>query len=91
MFLVVSYDIVSDRRRVRVMKALKGYGERVQKSVYECLIGEPQFLELKERIGKIINPEEDSVRYYNLCARCQGVIEFVGSPPKLDEEDYMIV
>ena len=91
MFIVVSYDIVDDRRRRRVVKILKGYGERVQKSVFECLIGEPQFLKLKERVRGIIDSDEDNVRYYDLCRRCQGVIEFIGSPPKVDEEDYVIV
>ncbi|HID95431.1 MAG TPA: CRISPR-associated endonuclease Cas2 [Candidatus Latescibacteria bacterium] len=91
MFVVVSYDIVDDRTRVRVMKCLKNYGMRVQKSVFECLITEGQFLELKARVQRLINADQDSVRYYDLCARCQKVIEFIGEPPKTEEDGYVVI
>ncbi len=91
MFVVVSYDITDNKKRTRTMKALKDYGVHVQKSVFECRIDEEQYLKLKERIAKLINPDTDSVRYYELCARCQRAIEFVGNPPEFEEKDHIIV
>jgi CRISPR-associated protein Cas2 len=91
MYIVVSYDITSNRRRRRVDKALKGYGERVQKSVFECRISEPQYLELKERLRTLIDPKEDHIRYYDLCSRCQRAICYVGAEPVLEDKRYAVV
>lgn len=46
MFVVVSYDIVNDRQRQRLAKVLGDYGQRVQKSVFECRVDERLFLKL---------------------------------------------
>lgn len=73
-WLVVSYDIVDDRRRTKVMKTLYGYGRRVQFSVFECEVRPPQVRELMERLRKIISVEQDSVRYYLLCEECLGKV-----------------
>ncbi len=79
MFILVCYDIVDNRVRYRVVKALKGYGVRVQKSVFECRnITEHKFLKLIATLEDFINHEEDSVRYYPLCAGCIKTIEFSG-------------
>jgi len=91
MFVVVSYDIADDRKRSRVLKILKDYGTHVQKSVFECKIDEAQYLKLREKITEFIDPDTDSVRYYELCARCRRAIEFVGAPPELEGRNHMIV
>ncbi|PIP45573.1 MAG: CRISPR-associated endonuclease Cas2, partial [Deltaproteobacteria bacterium CG23_combo_of_CG06-09_8_20_14_all_51_20] len=67
MFYLVCFDIVDDSSRQKVAKALKGYGTRVQKSVFECPeLTEKQFLKLKEKMEGLIDSGEDSVRYYRL-------------------------
>lgn len=91
MYIVVSYDITSDARRRRVTKTLEGYGERVQKSVFECRISERHYLELKERLRTLIDVKQDQIRYYDLCSRCQRVIEYVGQPPLPDNKTHVIV
>jgi len=91
MFLVVTYDIVDDRKRTRVAKTLSNYGNRVQKSVFECQIDDRQYLKMKERIEKEIDMEEDSVRYYFLCARCAGNIQISGWGAVREDEDVIIV
>lgn len=78
--MAVCYDVSSNRKRRQVVKVLEGFGQRVQKSVFECRIGEKQFVELKERLSKIQLPEGDLVRYYCLCRACQKRIEFHGGP-----------
>lgn len=78
MFYIVSYDIVDDRKRTTASKLLLGYGSRVQKSVFECVITEKQFMEMRERIEGVIDLEIDSVRYYKICKRCLETVEVVG-------------
>jgi CRISPR-associated protein Cas2 len=91
MYVVISYDIVDDAKRLRVAKLLKNYGQRVQKSVFECRVDERRYLELKGRLEKIIDMENDSVRYYALCQRCVGTIEISGWGTVLEDEEVIIV
>jgi CRISPR-associated protein Cas2 len=67
MFIAVSYDIPDDRRRTRVMKALKDFGAHVQYSVFECELKEEDYKRMRERLDKLIDRKEDSVRFYVLC------------------------
>ncbi len=75
MFYVISYDIPADRRRNQLANALKGFGTRVQYSVFEAHLSRAQYEELKRAVSRIINPSEDSVRYYRLCGACAERIE----------------
>ena len=68
MFIVVSYDIPDNRRRNRVFRLMKGYGIRVQYSVFECDLNGSHLRELRERLDALIVPQEDSIRFYSLCA-----------------------
>jgi CRISPR-associated protein Cas2 len=74
-FYVISYDIPDDRRRSQLANALKGFGTRVQYSVFEAHLSRAQYEELKRTVSRIINPSEDSVRYYRLCGACAERIE----------------
>ena len=67
MFIAVSYDIPDDRRRTRVMKALKDFGAHVQYSVFECELKEDDYKRMRERLDKLIDRKQDSVRFYVLC------------------------
>lgn len=91
MFVVVTYDIVNDRTRSRLAKIISDFGNRVQKSVFECRIDDRQYLKMKERIEKEIDQEEDSVRYYFLCAKCSGNIQVSGWGAIREDEDVIIV
>jgi CRISPR-associated protein Cas2 len=84
MFYLVCFDIVDDRKRYRVVKALKGFGVRVQKSVFECPeLSEEQFIKLRHRLEDIMDHSEDSIRFYPLCRRCLPGVEYsgIGDPP----------
>ncbi len=70
MYLFVSYDIVDDRIRTRVMKFLKDYGEHVQLSVFQCEIDEKMYLRMKEGIDRLIDHRCDRVRFYSVCRAC---------------------
>ncbi len=75
MFYVISYDIPDDRRRNQLAKALKGFGTRVQYSVFEAHLSRAEYAELKRAVDRVIDPSEDSVRYYRLCGACTNRIE----------------
>jgi CRISPR-associated protein Cas2 len=88
---VVSYDIVDDKKRLQIAKLMKNYGERVQKSVFECRLDDRRFLKLKLEIEKIIDWEEDSVRFYTLCAGCVKNINISGIGFVREEDDIVVV
>ncbi|MDI6754785.1 MAG: CRISPR-associated endonuclease Cas2 [Thermodesulfobacteriota bacterium] len=91
MFVVVSYDIVDDRKRTQIAKTLKNFGDRVQKSVFECRIDDQQFLRMKQTLDKIMDMNEDSVRYYFLCKGCIERIEISGWGTVVEDENLIIV
>ena len=87
MFYLVCFDIVDNRKRYRVVKILKKYGTRVQKSVFECPnLTEKQFLKLKHRIEDSIDATEDNVRYYYLSKNYIRRMEYsgIGEPPHIE-------
>lgn len=91
MFYAISYDIGDDRRRLKVAKALKDFGERVQRSVFEANLEAGQVERLKKRLAPLINPEEDSLRIYPLCAACVPRVEVLGWGVVTQDPDIIIV
>ncbi len=75
MFYVISYDIPDNQRRNQLAKVLKGFGSRVQYSVFEAHLTRSQFEQMKQAVNNVINPDKDAVRYYSLCRACVGRIE----------------
>lgn len=84
MYIVVSYDIPEDKRRTKIHKILKSYGQWVQLSVFECHLTDTQYAKLRSRLSKLIQPNQDSVRFYFLCGCCQGKIERLGGEQPMD-------
>jgi CRISPR-associated protein Cas2 len=79
MYLVVSYDIRDDKRRNRIHKTLKNFGERIQFSVFECDLTKEQILRMQHALKRLIKEEDqDSVRFYHLCDGCKGKIDRIG-------------
>lgn len=78
MFVVVSYDIVDDKRRNKVAKTLENFGARVQYSVFECELDAAALKRLGDRLGRLIAKEEDSVRFYFLCESCLPKAKVMG-------------
>ena len=77
-FVVFSYDIVKDRRRARVQRALKAALVPVQKSVFEGPMKEGQPARTLEALRKLIDPRRDSVRLYHLCPQCRRRVALAG-------------
>lgn len=89
--IVASYDISDPKRLSRVARAMKDYGERVLKSVFECNLKFKKFEEMKRKVEEIIEPTEDSVRYYILCDKCIKEVDYSGKGELFQEdEDYTV-
>ena len=71
---MIAYDIADDTRRLRVARALLGFGERVQRSVFECRLDAREVSSLRQRVNQLIDQGRDSVRWYPLCRPCSSRI-----------------
>lgn len=95
MMVLITYDVdtttkAGRRRLQRVAKACVGMGQRVQDSVFECLLDPAQFADLKHRLLRIIDPKTDSLRFYFLGANWRRRVEHIGAKPSYDPEDVLI-
>jgi len=86
MLYVVAYDIANDRRRTKVHKTLEGYGRWTQFSLFECYLTRQQLLLLQHALHGLIKANEDSLRFYRLCAQCERHVETIGSDPPHDDQ-----
>ncbi|MGL5804165.1 MAG: CRISPR-associated endonuclease Cas2 [Xenococcaceae cyanobacterium] len=91
MFIVISYDIPDDKRRTKIHKMLKSYGQWMQYSVFECVdLTETQYAKLRSRLNKLIKSEEDSIRFYFLCGCCQKKVERIGGEAVRDDTIFFV-
>jgi len=95
MMVLVSYDVKLDdesgqRRLRRVAKACQDYGQRVQYSVFECIVDPAQWAVLKARLIKEIDVKKDSLRFYFLGANWRNRVEHVGTKAGLDQEGPLV-
>ena len=91
MYVLISYDIEDDKRRLRVMKFLKDYGERVQKSVFECHLTEDQLDSVRTGLKKLIDHRTDRIRYWPICKACASRVEVDGWGDVKEEEDEFTI
>lgn len=89
-FYVVAYDIPSDKRRTKVHKVLSGFGEWTQYSLFELFLSDKEKVLLEMKLKKLLNPKEDSVRFYPLCAACLKRVETVGSEPPQERKVVVV-
>jgi CRISPR-associated protein Cas2 len=97
MLVLVSYDVkTSDptdgqKRLRRVAKVCLNYGQRVQNSVFECLVDQTQFTVLKKKLLDEIDENIDSLRFYFLGNNWHGKVEHIGAKPTVDLEGTLII
>jgi CRISPR-associated protein Cas2 len=87
---VIAYDIPHDKRRTKVHKILLGHGKWTQYSLFECFLSRKQLLLLQAKLIEHLVAEEDSVRFYPLCANCVSKVETVGGPLPTDETFLLV-
>jgi len=96
MLVLITYDVstqnASGRTRLRkVAKECVNYGQRVQNSVFECIVDYSQLLLLKEKLKGLINEEEDSLRFYYLGNKYESKVEHYGIRQGYDPEGVLVV
>ena len=96
MLVLVSYDVATavpggQRRLHRVAKACLNYGQRVQYSVFECIVDPAQWAILRQKLIDEIDPREDSLRFYFLGSNWKRRVEHVGAKKSVDQDGPLIV
>lgn len=96
MMVLITYDVNTEtapgkRRLRRVAKVCEDFGQRVQNSVFECLIDPAQLAEVRGKLEAIIDPDIDSLRYYYLGSSWKSRVEHVGAKPTYDPEGPLII
>ena len=96
MMVLVSYDVrTSDpggsKRLRRVAKVCRNFGQRVQFSVFECIVDPAQWTRIRQLLIDEIDMEADSLRFYFLGANWHNRVEHVGSKESVDQEGPLII
>ena len=96
MLVLITYDVstqsVAGKSRLRkVAKECVNYGQRVQNSVFECVLDASQLLIVKDKLLSMIDPKQDSLRFYNLGNKYQRKVEHFGVKASYEAEGTLIV
>ena len=96
MLVLVTYDVRTDveggqKRLRRVAKVCENYGQRVQKSVFECLVDPAQWTRLRQRLVDEIKEDEDNLRFYFLGKNWKIRVEHVGVKTVYDQEEPIVI
>ena len=96
MWVIVAYDVSTEtkagRKRLRrIAQVCKDYGQRVQKSVFECQVNEMNFEELRRRLLKEIDEREDNLRLYRLTEPRDNHVEEYGQTRTIFFDEPLVV
>ena len=96
MLVLITYDVSTQdgagKTRLRkVAKECVNYGQRVQNSVFECIVDASQALRLKNSLLSLINKEQDSLRFYYLGNKYETKVEHFGTKATYEAEGVLIV
>ena len=96
MYLLIAYDVNTaspdgGRRLRQVAKICQDYGQRVQNSVFECLVSPAQRVELEISLAETIDLESDSLRIYHLGSNYQTKITTIGKTKGVDPEGVLLI
>jgi CRISPR-associated protein Cas2 len=96
MLILVTYDVSTEtaagRKRLRnVAKICVNYGQRVQNSVFECILDAAKFRAVKELLVKAIDQNVDSLRFYTLGNDYKRKVEHYGAKPSFDVTEPLII
>lgn len=96
MLVLITYDVNTEtaagrKRLCQVAKQCVNYGQRVQNSVFECDLDAAQYKKVQNILVKLIDPEKDSLRFYNLGNHYNSRIEHFGAKPGYDAEGTLMV
>ena len=94
--VLVTYDVATEdaagRRRLRrIARVCKDYGQRVQKSVFECQVDATTYAKLEERLLKEVSLAEDNLRIYNLSSPIESNVKEFGKFRRTDFSGTLIL
>ena len=87
----VCYDVIDDKRRLRIARILTDYGQRVQYSVFEAEMTKGTFDRMTERLAQNTDKKRDSIIIYRLCATCTEAAMVIGVDNRLRPQDAIVV
>ena len=95
MLILITYDVATStqggsKRLRKVAKKCQDYGQRVQHSVFECVVDATQFVQLKKELVDLIDQEVDSLRIYKMGNNYRHKVEHIGAKESLSVEDALI-
>jgi CRISPR-associated protein Cas2 len=88
--ILVTYDIVKNKNRVKLRKLLLDYGYPVQKSVFELMLDWDKLERLKREIQQYVKDPEDSVRFYQVCDTCRRNVRVLGLGERFLNDEYEV-
>jgi len=96
MFVLITYDVKTsdpggNKRLRRVARACTDFGQRVQYSVFECIVDPAQWVMLRQRLIHEIDDKADSLRFYFLGSNWKHRVEHIGAKESIDQEGPLIV
>ena len=96
MLVLITYDVntsdAAGRGRLRrIAKECVNYGQRVQNSVFECLLNAAQYATFKAALSALIDPAKDSLRFYQLGNHYQSRVEHIGLHPDFAQDGILIL
>ena len=96
MLVLITYDVNTEtpagRRRLRkVAKKCVDHGQRVQNYVFECLLDAAQYAVLKAELAALIDPDLDSLRFYQLGNSYKSKVEHIGLHPAFEQDGVLIL
>lgn len=94
--VLVTYDVSTvdsaGRKRLnQVAKCCLNYGQRVQNSVFECVVTTENWVSLRHELVSLIDPKVDSLRFYFLGGKWKDRMEHVGAKPSIDLDGPLII
>ena len=89
--MMIAFDIADNRRRRRVVRVLRDYGERVQKSVFECRLRRLEHSALLIRLDRLINPETDRLHVFGLPESDVARIQILGVGEVVRDPGYLLI
>jgi len=95
LLVLVTYDVMTSssggiNRLRKVAKICQNHGQRVQNSVFECVVDATQFASLKIKLQSVIDEELDSLRFYRLGNNYENKVEHIGAKESIDIEGPLI-
>lgn len=96
MLILITYDVATEtndgkKRLSKVAKCCIKHGQRVQNSVFECSLDYGKFLKMKAELKEIIDPKNDSLRFYNLGNNYKNKVEHIGVKSSIPLEGIIVV